>query len=422
MRIAVISIRFPPSDTMGSASVSSMVSTLHEIGQDMRVVAADDCRYPGDLNTGIPAHLVTRVRLPMARFILRVERGDTPKRSQGNTGLTRSAKTRRGRIARVVESLLVPDPYILWTFSAAIKLWRALQRFGPDFVISSGPPHSAIIGGVVASKFLRARHVVYLRDLWIDNPYPSRARLAPLQMWLESQILARASLVLTSTSGAKAALLRRYPDTCVEVFRSYPRRVDIQQASGEIAAHPPAPSDVIHVVHAGSLYGGRRDVVPLLRVLGRTWSANHGLSFAFFGDDPMVPDDVRFDLPASVTVAYCGRVSRNEALRRTCAADVALVLNWADEPMGHSVPGKLYEIVMLRKPVLVFGRFSEEIDTLLADAGLVHCVTSSADEGVSFLKSFENGPLDLVAGAVDPQTDQCVRLVEKLETFRTKNS
>jgi glycosyltransferase involved in cell wall biosynthesis len=76
-----------------------------------------------------------------------------------------------GKIRKIAMSIFVPDSRLLWLPFALTRLW-CLKRDDPvDVVIASMPPFTAGLIGILGKIFIKAPVILDFRDAWTNNPY-----------------------------------------------------------------------------------------------------------------------------------------------------------------------------------------------------------------------------------------------------------
>lgn len=368
LRILIVSARFPPANTMGSMTVQNMAESFLRLGHEVAVLTMSHGPY-SDMSLEINDSLeVWRTRLYMpARLLPGVSSGSTV--SSGNRIGYRRSLLSKSRNA------LVPDPYIAWAAPAALLARKHARQWAPDIVIASGPPHSSLLLGRRIAGYCGARFIVQMRDLWLDNPYIHYGPLTRhINERMERRVLGSAHAVMVTSSSAATRISAKYDDGRTDVYRPYAYLQD--------AVLPVSSADVgVSVVHAGALYEGKRDPTKLINELNRLIKPERPVTLTFVGDAPEPTTELRTGL----SVVAIGKVDRREALARVAGADIALILLWEQEPDAHTIPGKLYEAIAMRRSVLVLGRESAELEQLLADAGITGCVTTSPEIAARFI-------------------------------------
>jgi glycosyltransferase involved in cell wall biosynthesis len=215
---------------------------------------------------------------------------------------------------------------------------------------------------------LRRPWVADFRDPWARAPWrEDRYRFAIRGAGvLERFVVSRCDRMVFVASGNRDDFARHYGAATAARFDVVPNGCD----PGEFDAIGPLPVDregPFVLLHAGSLYGGRRLPRPLFDAL-RAGIA-HGVidparfRLRFLGAERPRDDEALHGL-ASI-VEFLPRVPREQSLRAMMSASALLLL----QP-GHtvSVPGKVYEYLAARRPILAIAE-EGEISALIRRAG-----------------------------------------------------
>jgi glycosyltransferase involved in cell wall biosynthesis len=263
------------------------------------------------------------------------------------------------RVIGVRPEALAPNN--AWAFTGRRAVREAIERERPDVVVATVPPPSALLAAAATARDVSL--VAEFRDLWAGGPYFDRGgRILPA---LQERALARAAAVVTVTEGFRDKLralhpeieprLHVLPNGFEPVLLARRRTPDPRQGG-------PAT-----LIHAGALYGDRT-AVSLVAALGR----------------PELRDRVRLDLVGfidpetrralasarDIDVTVEPPVSWETAIDRTLAADIAVVINTPGTggDVGQ-VPGKVYEVLALGRPVLALMRAGSDAARLLKRFG-----------------------------------------------------
>jgi glycosyltransferase involved in cell wall biosynthesis len=76
-----------------------------------------------------------------------------------------------GKLRKIATSIFVPDSRLLWLPFALAKLWRLKRVCPADAVIASMPPFTAGLIGIMSKMFVKAPVILDFRDSWTNNPY-----------------------------------------------------------------------------------------------------------------------------------------------------------------------------------------------------------------------------------------------------------
>ena len=265
-----------------------------------------------------------------------------------------SERTRKF-LSRVSDTFFIPDNKIGWKRRAVA---RALELHGEtpfDLIFTTAPPFTDFLIGAEVKEAIRKPLVFDYRDPWVD--YPFKFYLTPFHRmrhsYLEANALRASSHVVATSRRVKELLINRYP------FLSF-HDVDIISQGFDPADFPPGvpsrartarPGGKMKITYAGVFWEDRipdhflqalHDLFqerPKLRgrieaeFVGTFREENHRLVSKLGLQDAVV---VKEYLPHRECV---------EVLR---SSDVL----WAVAGDDLGTPGKLYEYIGARKPIL----------------------------------------------------------------------
>lgn len=375
MRVLVVTWYFPPANTIAAVRLNGLASHLLGQGYDVRVLTARDIpvtqglagNVPDARVTAAPWYDATRLTRPLSGAARYVRRWTG--RSGGSAGSAGDAAASAGAAAapkrsRLRELLFFPDYSMGW-IPPGLRAGRAMTRdWTPDLVYASGPPFSTLVLGWRLARRLRAPLITEFRDRWSDDPYypPGRLRAA-LDRWLEGRIV-RASRALVTVSEPWAETYRaRFDKPVLTLLNGFdPTVVDPARAD------PPAGGP-LRVVYTGSIYPGRRDPSVLFEAIQRLGADPEQVVVDFHGTAPrhVWPIAERYGVSACVRVHP--PIRQPEAVVKQLEADVLLLMQWDDPREQGNVPGKLFEYLGARRPVLLIGLAGGVPDRILSARG-----------------------------------------------------
>jgi hypothetical protein len=364
-RILLVTGFFPPFSPLGAVRAPALVSYWLAQGHDVRVVAIDNPAIAGKLESPLPPDRVAYAPFtpPGESFerLLRplLQRAAAPGGAEAAAAPARAVpRPPRFQALRhfYQNAVQFPDRYRNWT-PAAVAAGLALTRnWAPDVIYSSGPPHS---GHVVAGRLARqlgAPWVAELRDTWANNPYSDAPRLIEAAQTLyANRVLRRAAaaVLLTETAEAevKAAL------GCPTIV-SYNGFTEADFAGLEQV--PPLERERLTILHAGVIYVGRRDPVALFQALAILGPRRHAVRVKFYHDQMEAVARRAERLGVRDCIEICAPVPRRDILAIERQADVLLLCRWADPRDDGVIPGKLFEYIGARRPILAVGSTTGE--------------------------------------------------------------
>jgi glycosyltransferase involved in cell wall biosynthesis len=292
-------------------------------------------------------------RVPPDARVVRTDTwsGQALLRRTGAGAPTRSSR-RFGLVRRLASVVMIPDSYIGWYPFALRAALREIRAGGVDAVYSTSPPESAHMVGAALRRRTRLPWVADFRDPWmnlhlLDVPGPLHAAL---HRRLERAVCREAEVVATS-AWSEELLRRAHPDARVTRI---PNGYDGEEVASVAALSPP-PGGPLRILHAGMLTQ-RRSAVPFLEALHafleRRPEARGRVEAEFAGAREDDNDRAVERLGLGASVHFVGTVPHAEILRRERTAHVLLLIKHANLRYNGLVPGKLYEYIGLRRPLL----------------------------------------------------------------------
>ncbi|MDD3642141.1 MAG: glycosyltransferase [Candidatus Krumholzibacteria bacterium] len=347
---------FPPAGGGGVYRPLSFVRHLARAGWEITVVAP----RPGEfwiedesLVELIPqeVRVVRTPSLSPTRLLNRRGRGG------------RRSSSRFGALRGLSELALLPDPYVGWVpfaAAAANRLCRA-ERF--DAIYSTSPPDSTHLAAARAAKRHRIRWVADFRDPWIslylkDPPTPLHRFL---HRRMERLVATRADEVVAVTAWQAGEIERRYGRAARLIRNGY----EEEDFADELPA--PGAGGPLTITHCGMLTLGRRArtfLEGLALFLEREPSARGNARAVFIGARESANEDLpRPDL-LSGAVSFEGNIPHAACVERERRSDVLLLIKHDDDRYRGLVPGKLYEYIGARRPLLALVSPGEAADTI----------------------------------------------------------
>lgn len=274
-----------------------------------------------------------------------------------------------------------PDPTKGWLpFARKALCQLAERREHIDAIVSTAPPISCHLLGLEARRLLCRPWIADCRDMWIEAPHSSRF-LNRLGRSLERRTLRKADALITVTAPWADHLSKQYPGKPVA---SITNGFD----PGEASAEPTDLSQLFTITYTGLLYQGRRDPTPLIEVLAELIKEGklqrEKVRVRFFGSaDPWLAANVQaFGLEKVVEIH--GSVSREQSLRHQRESQILLLLGINIPMYSEGIPGKLFEYLAAKRPILAFGGERGAIEQLLSETG-AGAFLKSTDELRAFL-------------------------------------
>ncbi len=282
-----------------------------------------------------------------------------------------------GFTSRVNRWLMIPDKQVPWYFPALRRAREIVAREKIDAIFASQDPRTCLLVASRLSRETRIPCILEYRDLWTGSPYYHLAQATAFHRWLHEQLEKKAlrqarrvsvvSRAIAEYLSQKYGLILQAP---IELNYNF-----FDPTEYAPSAPTPAPNRPFTISYTGSIYGKRNPHAFF-----------EGLR-AFIDQTGLTPAQVRFRWAGIIAgidgvdaaldrtrvrpyLDFLGQLPHREALRELSASDVSLVIQSPDDAIH--IPGKLFEAMGARVPLLAMANRSETADLILrCRAGLV---------------------------------------------------
>lgn len=358
MRILYISWYFPPTNTIAARRTGKMVKRFVDLGCSVEVLTGVHVRNPNQpdqMVKTVPFYDLDGAINPIDH--MRRLKGGNTKASGQDLSVQRSKKVyRQTRIWKWLREIytygaLFPDKHTGWGRHLKPAVEEALERFEPDLVYVSAPPHSQVLHVSSALAGTGTPWVAEFRDLWAHEPFPHAPEW---RRWLdkivERRALKTAAGIVTVSDPWAEHYRRTYPKipahTTMNGFDPKDFSFDIEQ---------PEPSKRVEVIYAGALYPGRRDPSPLFQAIQQSNLTPEDIRVSFYTDYNNIIEDLAHKFEVTAYVKLNPPTDYYSILKIQKQSDILLLLQWTDPRNNGNVPAKVFEQLALRRPILCIG-------------------------------------------------------------------
>ncbi len=350
-RVLVIAYYFPPMGLSGVQRTLKFVKYLPQYGWKPTVLTVEPGGYIARDESLLDDLAGKDVR------IVRTGAAGPTRLFGGKDVVAMPSEWSRKLLSRMSDTIFIPDNKIGWKKRAVQKAVELHQAEPFDLIFATAPPFTDFLVGAEVKRVLNKPLVFDYRDPWAD--YPFKFYPTPFHYWrnvtLERRALRASSHVITTNRTVKESLLKRYRFLTYGDVDILPQGFDPEDfpAAGELeqdAARKPRRRQM-RVTYAGVFW---EDRVPdhFLRALQRLFEEKPKLrgriEAVFVGTFREENRKIvsRLGLQDSVTVHEY--LPHKECVRLLCDSD----LLWMIVGEGFSSPGKVYEYIGARKPIL----------------------------------------------------------------------
>lgn len=374
-KVLVLSYHYPPCAYGCSIRVVNFVKYLPQFGFQPIVLTVEPDYYK-DHSAQDSSH---QLGMPPDIEIIRTASWE-PKAKMGQ-GLASSSSDRQGwpakvksavlaSLQRVGDSLLIPDVQILWAPKAIKAGKKILASPDIELIFAVAPYFSVLIVGYLLKKLTGKKLVLDFKDMWVGrNQHEHRTKLCSLlSKPIEKRIVQAADRVILTTENSYRHFVDRYPKQ-KEKFLIIPNGFEpqLEELAKKSFHKANSEQDLFKIVHTGTVDTDRNPETFISAV--KELSDEHPeftarVKVCFSGKVHHRYIDMVKDLGLGNIFIFRGYLNYNQNIEFLNSASLLLLLTTHDA--SDAIPGKLYEYLALKKPVLTITEDGASQDLLLS--------------------------------------------------------
>lgn len=376
-KILIVSYYFPPTLSAGVFRPAKIAKYLRESGWTPIVLAARKLPHmpvDSELFSDIPSDIkIYRCFSAHPKYfkhcfkkILQRKRKHRAQifTTQGSENKTASIRNKllRNLVTILKEFLLIPDETVFWLPFAFLCSLKIMRRHKIDLILTTSPPESSHILGLLLKKCFKVPWVVDFRDLWTHNmgiweENPTKIRLRT-QKLLEEKVILSCDAIINISHGEKEIMVGTYKNVSCQKFHVITNGYDQDDFHPNYFAERKICKDKLLLVHIGTVYPTTAteyfDVVEDLLETSADVRKIFECRFVGF----LFPEYYERVKKSKYKANFVDMdiVPHSEAIRFMCEADVLLILLGGELIDCSEIPGKLFWYLAARKPILVIAR------------------------------------------------------------------
>lgn len=258
----------------------------------------------------------------------------------------------------------IPDARKFWIAPSVKFLKKELANEQYDVVITTGPPHSLHLIGLQLKKALNINWIADFRDPWTNIGYHDKLRLNAASRKkhedLEKEVLITADHLITTSFTTRDEFVAKTPKPVTVITNGYTQTVE-----GRSFKKPK-----FQVAHIGSLLSGRNPE--------NLWKAmqeliNEDVDFRNYFQLSLagkVSETVLNSIHSHGLEEYLnneGYVNHGRALQMQKEAIVLLLIEIDSKETRGIIPGKLFEYLACRNPILAIGPEKWDVQKIISE-------------------------------------------------------
>ncbi|MBT0608917.1 glycosyltransferase family 4 protein [Aequorivita echinoideorum] len=367
-RALIVTYYWPPAGGPGVQRWLKFVKYFREFGIEPIVYAPENPNYPlldANFLNEIPPD-VEIIKQPIKepyRFAKFFSKKKTKQISSGIISKKNPSMLEK-LMLYVRGNFFIPDARVGWVKPSVEFLSEYIAKNPIDVLITTGPPHSLHLIGIQLQQKLNLKWVADFRDPWTTIHYHKSLRLnissEKKHKELEAKVLKSADLITVTSPTTKAEF---------ETITSKPIEVITNGFDGYEKFDEKLDSK-FSIAHIGSLLSERNAEI-LWEVLAEISSEKNDfkkdlqLIFAGTVSDEIAESLEKFGLFENAV--FRGYISHSEALQLQKKSQILLLVE-IDRPETRAIiPGKLFEYLAAKRPILAFGPKNWDVAQILEE-------------------------------------------------------
>lgn len=258
----------------------------------------------------------------------------------------------------------IPDARKFWIKPSVNFLKKEIERDDYKAIITTGPPHSLHIIGLNLKRETGCKWIADFRDPWTQIGYHEKLKLNESSRekheQLESEVLNTADHIITTSFTTKAEFETKTSKPVTVITNGFDSEVNDKTVE----------KNKFEVAHIGSLLSGRNPenlwkAFQLLLEEHKDFRREFQLKLA-----GSVSEEVLKSIKDSGLEEYLvneGYVSHSKALQMQRQASVLLLIEINSIETRGIIPGKLFEYLASRNPILAIGPVKWDAERIITE-------------------------------------------------------
>ncbi|WP_121666712.1 glycosyltransferase family protein [Mesonia aquimarina] len=369
-KVLIIAYYWPPAGGPGVQRWLKFVSYLRDFGIEPIVFVPENPNYPivdESLVDEIPEGIkVLKQPIFEPYGIAKIfSKKSTEKISSGIIEDEKKQNLLQQLLLFIRGNFFIPDARKFWVKPSVKYLESYIKKNNINTIITTGPPHSLHLIGLQLKQKLGVNWLADFRDPWTSIGYHEKLKLtkkaSAKHKALEKQVLQEASHIITTSFKTKEEFLALTSTEISVITNGYEKQALLKKNNS---------AKKFTIAHIGSLLS-ERNPIALWQALAEIIEENNDFKKLF---QLQLIGKVSGQVFQSIKKAglknhaiNIGYVSHLKAIEFQQQAQVLLLLE-IDRPETEAIiPGKLFEYLAAKRPIIAIGPKAWDVSKILAE-------------------------------------------------------
>ena len=368
-KVLIITYYWPPAGGPGVQRWLKFVKYLPEFGVEPIVYIPENPNYPivdESLVNEIP-NTITILKQPIKepyRLAGLLSKKSANTISKGVIPKQKKQSLAEKAMLYIRGNFFIPDARKAWVKPSVIYLSNYIKENNIEAIITTGPPHSLHLIGLQLKNKINLKWIADFRDPWTTIGYHKKLKLtkssASKHKALEASVLNTADQIVVTSNVTKT-----------EFQKITQKPIDVITNGYDITVAPSVKHDnKFTLSHIGSLLSERNPEI-LWKALSELISENELFAQSFqLNLIGTVSEDILESIDNNNLKGYSnviGYVSHQKAIEYQQQSQVLLLIEIDSEDTKCIIPGKLFEYMVSKRPILAIGPKDSDVENIIGD-------------------------------------------------------
>ena len=397
-KVLIITYYWPPAGGPGVQRWLKFVKYLRDFDVEPVVYSPENPSYPiidESLETEVPGDIKLLKKEIFEPYSIAgiFSKKDTETISSGIISKEENQSALQKAMLFIRGNFFIPDARKFWIKPSVKFLEKELKNDDYHAIITTGPPHSLHLIGLKLKNELDLKWIADFRDPWTQIGYHEKLKLTDTARKkhesLESEVLNTADHIITTSFTTRDEFSSKTQKPISVITNGFDIEIN----------EKPVDNSGFKIAHVGSLLSGRNPLV-LWKAMAELVTEDDDFKNHF---SLILAGKVSEEVERSITehglqpfLKKEGYVSHSRAVEIQRKSSLLLLIEIDSEETRGIIPGKLFEYLSSRKPILAIGPENWDAERIINETNTGKVFTyQDHDQIKSFIKKefsrYKNG-------------------------------